>query len=137
MLGFASHYKPSYINISPTTHITQLDGYYEGRVAFGDHFTVEFEGKNYHHGYMRNRDTGHLYFHSDMNNSSIPKIVDNTFHMMIQRLGQPKLSTSVAGRKSRKHSKKSLKYKNKSGKHSKKSLKYKKKSRKHSKKISK
>mgnify|MGYP001360178631 CR=1 FL=1 len=120
MSGFASDYKPSYINISPTTHITQLDGYYEGKVAFGDHFTVEFGGRSYHYGYMRNRITGNLYFHSDIGRMFTPNIVNDTFQQMRQWLGEPKLSTSVAGRKSRKHSKKSLKYKKKSRKHTKK-----------------
>ena len=133
MSGFASDYKPSYINTSPNTHITVLDGYYQGSIAFGDHFTVEFGGRSYHHGYMRKRNSGELYFHSDINNRFTPDIVNHNFHMMIQRMGPPILSTSVAGNKSGKHSKNSLKYKNKSGKHSKKSLKYKNKSGKHSK----
>ncbi len=133
MSGFANDYKPSYINTSPTTHITQLDGYYQGRIAFGDHFTVKYRGRSYHYGYMRNRITGNLYFYSDIGRLFTPNIVNEIFQEMIMNIGQPILSTPVAGWKSRKGSKKSLKYKKKSRKASKKSLKYKKKSRKHSK----
>jgi hypothetical protein len=134
MSGFANDYKPFYIDISPTTHITQLEGYYEGKIAFGDHFTVQYRGKSYHHGWLRNRITGNLYFHSDIGRPFTPQIVNDIFQQMRQNMGEPKLSTPVAGWKSRKGSKKSLKYKKKSRKASKKSLKYKKKSRKASKK---
>ena len=135
-------FKPTpatYIHTSQTTHITQLDGYYQGNLAFGDHFTVDYGRRRYHHGWMRNRFTGNLYWYSDIDRYFTPDAVRDIFHHMIADLGQPKLSTSVAsasvaGRKSRKETKKSLKYKKKSSKHSKKSLNYKKKSRKETKK---
>ena len=121
----------TYIHTSQTTHITQLDGYYQGNLAFGDHFTVDYGRRRYHHGWMRNRLTGNLYWYSDIDGYFTPDAVKDTFHRMIADLGQPKLSTSlassVAGRKSRKETKKCLKYKKKSRKETKKSLKYEKK----------
>ena len=133
-------FKPTpatYIHTSQTTHITQLDGYYQGNLAFGDHFTVDYGRRRYHHGWMRNRFTGNLYWYSDIDRYFTPDAVRDTFHRMIAHLGKPKLSTSVAsasvasasvaGRKSRKETKKRLKYKKKSRKETKKSLKYKKK----------
>lgn len=118
MSGFANDYKPSYIATSPTTHITQLEGYYSGRVAFGDHYTVEYGSKSYHYGWMRNRFIGNLYWHSDIGGWRTPLIVNESFRQMRKNMGEPILSTSAAtaGKKSRKHSKKSLKYKNKSRK---------------------
>ena len=122
----------SYINTSHNTHITGLDGFYQGHIAFGDHFTVKYGITHYHHGWMRNRFTGNLYWYTDIDKYFTPYSVKQTFHQMIAHLGQPKISTSVAsasvaGRKSRKETKKRLKYKKKSRKETKKSLKYKKK----------
>jgi len=135
MSEFSNDYKPTYINTSAITHITQLDGFYQGNIAFGDHFTVEYGGRSYHYGWMRNRTTGNLYFHSDIGRVFTPNIVNGYLQNMRQYMGEPKLSRSLAGMKSRKHSKKTLKYKKKLRKYSKKSLKYTKKSRKHSKKL--
>ena len=45
------------------THITHLEGYWNGYIASACHYTIILtNGRQSHYGYMRNRDTGDLYW---------------------------------------------------------------------------